>query len=108
VYARTVGGRAFPAIPAQLVREGDLVRVTVVNRGRDTHPWHLHDHTVLVPARDGTAPSGSPLWLDTFDVRSGEVWEVAFRAANPGVWMNHCHNLAHADQGWPRICGTRA
>ncbi|WP_281178521.1 multicopper oxidase domain-containing protein [Streptosporangium amethystogenes] len=36
---------------------------------------------------------------DTFDVRPGEVWEVAFRAANPGVWMNHCHNLAHADQG---------
>jgi FtsP/CotA-like multicopper oxidase with cupredoxin domain len=36
---------------------------------------------------------------DTFDVRSGEVWEVAFRAANPCVWMNHCHNLAHADQG---------
>ncbi|WP_440098830.1 multicopper oxidase domain-containing protein [Streptosporangium sp. H16] len=30
--------------------------------------------------------------------RPGEVWEVAFRAADPGVWMNHCHNLAHADQ----------
>ncbi|MGS2648389.1 multicopper oxidase domain-containing protein [Streptosporangium sp. LJ11] len=27
------------------------------------------------------------------------MWEVAFRAVDPGVWMNHCHNLAHADQG---------
>ncbi|MEU8205171.1 multicopper oxidase domain-containing protein [Streptosporangium sp. NPDC049046] len=31
-------------------------------------------------------------------MRPGEVWEVAFRAANPGVWMSHCHNLAHASQ----------
>jgi FtsP/CotA-like multicopper oxidase with cupredoxin domain len=24
---------------------------------------------------------------------------VAFRADNPGVWMNHCHNLDHATAG---------
>jgi FtsP/CotA-like multicopper oxidase with cupredoxin domain len=24
---------------------------------------------------------------------------VAFRADNPGFWMNHCHNLSHADKG---------
>ena len=32
-------------------------------------------------------------------MRPGEVWEVAFQARNPGVWMNHCHNLPHQDQG---------
>ncbi|WP_433541263.1 multicopper oxidase family protein [Streptosporangium sandarakinum] len=99
LYAHTVNGRAFPSIPTQVVRDGELIRFTVVNRSRDTHPWHLHGHRVLVLSRDGRATSGSPLWLDTFDVRPGEVWEVAFRAANPGLWMNHCHNLAHADQG---------
>ncbi|MFC4588208.1 multicopper oxidase family protein [Sphaerisporangium corydalis] len=99
LYAQTVNGRAFPSIPTQMVREGDLVRFTVVNRGGDTHPWHLHGHTILVLSRDGRRPAGSPLWLDTFDVRPGEVWEVAFRAGNPGMWMNHCHNLAHADLG---------
>ncbi|GAA3839088.1 hypothetical protein GCM10022226_71690 [Sphaerisporangium flaviroseum] len=99
LYAHTVNGHAFPSIPTQIVREGDLVHVTVVNRGRETHPWHLHGHTVLVLARDGRATTGSPLWLDTFDVQPGEVWQVAFRAGNRGVWMNHCHNLAHADQG---------
>ncbi|MFJ2031060.1 multicopper oxidase family protein [Streptosporangium sp. NPDC087985] len=99
MYAYTVNGHAFPSIPTQVVGDGDLVRFTVVNRGRDTHPWHLHGHRVLVLSRDGHAPTGSPLWLDTFDVRPGEVWEVAFRAANPGLWMNHCHDLSHADQG---------
>jgi FtsP/CotA-like multicopper oxidase with cupredoxin domain len=98
-YAHTVNGRGHPAIPEQLVAEGDLVKFTVVNRSLETHPWHLHGHPVLILSRDGTPSSGSLLWVDTFDVRPGEVWEVAFEATNPGVWMNHCHNLPHADQG---------
>jgi len=94
MFAQTVNGAGYPNIPDQRVREGDLVRVTVVNRSIETHPWHLHGHRVLV-----LGTTGSPLWLDTFDVRPGEVWRVAFRADNPGIWMNHCHNLDHARQG---------
>jgi FtsP/CotA-like multicopper oxidase with cupredoxin domain len=93
-FAHTINGLGYPNIPDERVREGDLVRFTIVNRGTETHPWHLHGHRVLV-----LGTTGSPLWLDTFDVRPGEVWRVAFRADNPGVWMNHCHNLDHAEQG---------
>jgi FtsP/CotA-like multicopper oxidase with cupredoxin domain len=75
------------------------VKFTVVNRSLEIHPWHLHGHPVLILSKDGTPSSGSPLWVDTFDVRPGEVWEVAFQASNPGIWMNHCHNLPHAHQG---------
>ena len=98
-YAQTVNGRAFPYVPDEVVDEGDVVSLTVVNRSRETHPWHLHGHRVLVISRDGRRPTGSPLWLDSVDVRPGEVWRVAFRAGNPGVWMNHCHNLDHAAAG---------
>jgi FtsP/CotA-like multicopper oxidase with cupredoxin domain len=98
-YAQAVDGRGYPSIPDQLVAEGDLVRFTVVNRSLETHPWHLHGHPVLIVSRDGTRFSGSPVWVDTFDVRPGEVWEVAFQADNPGIWMNHCHNLPHQAQG---------
>jgi FtsP/CotA-like multicopper oxidase with cupredoxin domain len=98
-YAHTVNGQGHPSIPDQLVAEGDLVRFTVVNRSLETHPWHLHGHPVLILSRDGTPSSGSPLWVDTFDVRPGEVWEVAFKATNLGIWMNHCHNLPHMHQG---------
>ncbi|MEV0663099.1 multicopper oxidase family protein [Actinomadura luteofluorescens] len=98
-YAQTVNGRGHPSIPDQLVRNGDIVRFTVVNRSLETHPWHLHGHPVLVLSRNGTRSTGSPLWVDTFDVQPGETWEVAFRATNPGIWMNHCHNLPHAHQG---------
>jgi FtsP/CotA-like multicopper oxidase with cupredoxin domain len=98
-YAQTVNGRGHPSIPDQLVAEGDLVRFTVVNRSLETHPWHLHGHSVLILSRDGKPSTGSPLWMDTFDVRPGQVCEAAFAATNPGIWMNHCHNLPHADQG---------
>jgi FtsP/CotA-like multicopper oxidase with cupredoxin domain len=98
-YAQTVNGKAFPDIPALPVRTGELVELTVVNRSTETHPWHLHGHRILVVSRDGQAPTGTPLLMDSFDVRPGEVWRVVFRADNPGLWMNHCHNLAHADKG---------
>ncbi|KAF2420666.1 multicopper oxidase family protein [Microbacterium sp. B35-30] len=97
-YAYTVNGAVYPHIAPTVVAEGDVVRVTVVNRGFETHPMHPHGHTVRVLSVDGVAPA-SPLWLDTFDVGPGEVWEVAFVADNPGIWMDHCHNLDHAALG---------
>ena len=33
--------------------------------------------------------------LDAHD----ETYEVAFVADNPGLWMDHCHNLPHAAEG---------
>jgi FtsP/CotA-like multicopper oxidase with cupredoxin domain len=98
-YAHTVNGAADPDIPAQVVRRGETVRFTIVNRSLAVHPWHLHGYHVLVLSRNGRPVRGSPLWLDSFDVRPGEVWQVAFRAGNPGMWAKHCHNLPHADQG---------
>ncbi|MGW9631054.1 multicopper oxidase family protein [Agromyces sp. NPDC055520] len=98
-YAYTVNGQVFPHIEPITVHEGDLVRITVVNRGFDVHPMHVHGHHVLVLSRDGVAATGAPLRLDTVDVRPGEVWEVALRADNPGIWMDHCHDLEHAAQG---------
>jgi FtsP/CotA-like multicopper oxidase with cupredoxin domain len=60
---------------------------------------HLHGHHVLVLSRDGVPASGSPWWSDTLNVRPGESYVVAFRADNPGLWMDHCHNLKHAADG---------
>ncbi len=97
--AQTINGDVHPFVPPISVRAGDLLRLTVVNRGGDTHPMHPHGHRVLVESRNGEPVSGSPLWLDTFDVQPGEVWTVLLRADNPGIWMAHCHNLEHATQG---------
>jgi FtsP/CotA-like multicopper oxidase with cupredoxin domain len=98
-FAQTVNGDVHPFVPPITVREGELVRLTVVNRGGDTHPMHPHGHRVLIESRNGVPVTGSPLWLDTFDVQPGEAWTVLLRADNPGIWMAHCHDLEHATEG---------
>src|SRR5437667_7257936 len=35
----------------------------------------------------------------SLDVDPGQRYELAFRAVNPGIWMDHCHNLRHASEG---------
>ncbi|WP_432033059.1 multicopper oxidase domain-containing protein [Streptomyces antibioticus] len=95
----TVNNAVYPDIPSLLVGEGDLVRVTFLNRSLDDHPMHLHGHRMLVLTRDGERADGSPWWTDTLNVAPGERYEVAFRADNPGVWADHCHNLDHARDG---------
>ncbi|MFC8039079.1 multicopper oxidase family protein [Paenarthrobacter sp. NPDC057355] len=98
-YAFTVNGAAYPLVPSMEVAEGDTVKVTVVNRTAEPHPMHPHGHHVEVLSRNGVAPRGSPLVLDTVEVLPGEVWEVLLVADNPGIWMDHCHNLDHAAEG---------
>ncbi|WP_024819798.1 multicopper oxidase family protein [Arthrobacter sp. 31Y] len=98
-YAFTVNGAAYPLVPSIEVAEGDTVKITVVNRTSEPHPMHPHGHHVQVLSRNGVVPSGSPLSLDTVDVLPGEVWELLLHADNPGIWMDHCHNLDHAAEG---------
>lgn len=95
----TINGHVFPDLPMFLVSEGDVVRMTISNSSGSAHPMHLHGHHVLVLSRDGVMATGSPWWTDSLEVSDGETYEVGFVADNPGVWLDHCHNLPHADQG---------
>lgn len=98
-YHYTINGAVFPDTPMLMVREGDLVKVRFVHQGLSVHPMHLHGHHVLVLERNGERPKGSPLWTDTVNQLPGDVVQVGFTANNPGIWMDHCHNLDHAAAG---------
>jgi FtsP/CotA-like multicopper oxidase with cupredoxin domain len=95
----TVNGHMYPDVPMFVVAEGDVVRMRVENRSGESHPMHLHGHHAVVLARDGVAATGSPWWVDSLDVGDGESYDIAFVADNPGIWMDHCHNLPHAAEG---------
>jgi FtsP/CotA-like multicopper oxidase with cupredoxin domain len=99
-YAWAVNGLTYPRMPMMMVDSGDLVRVRLVNRTTANHPMHLHGHRVLVLSRNGRAATGAPWWSDTLNVAPGDDYVVAFRADNPGIWMNHCHDLRHAADGF--------
>ena len=98
-YGTLINGRMAPSVPTLMVGEGDRVRVRIVNRSVMDHPMHLHGHRILVLSRNGTPSTGGPWWTDTLNVGPGQVFEVAFTADNPGIWMDHCHNLEHAAAG---------
>jgi FtsP/CotA-like multicopper oxidase with cupredoxin domain len=98
-FSDTFDGMASPNIPPIQVREGDLVRLHIVNRSPKFHPIHIHGHVFSLLARNGRPLSGSPVHVDAILVSPGETWDVAFKADNPGIWMLHCHVLGHAVAG---------
>ncbi|TCO47113.1 FtsP/CotA-like multicopper oxidase with cupredoxin domain [Kribbella antiqua] len=95
----TINGHKFPDVPMYMVAEGDIVRMTISNTSGQAHPMHLHGHHAVVLSRNGVASTGSPWWIDTLEVGNDETYEIAFAADNPGLWMDHCHNLPHASEG---------
>jgi FtsP/CotA-like multicopper oxidase with cupredoxin domain len=95
----TVNGEMFPDVPMYVVREGDVVVMRIHNGTSEDHPMHLHGHHAVVLSRDGVEATGSPWWVDSLAVDPDETYEVAFLADNPGLWMDHCHNLPHAKEG---------
>lgn len=95
----TINGHLFPDMPMFMVSEGDVVVFKVENGSDDAHPMHLHGHHAVVLSRNGEPATGSPWWVDSLEVRTGESYEIAFVADNPGLWMDHCHNLPHAAEG---------
>jgi FtsP/CotA-like multicopper oxidase with cupredoxin domain len=95
----TINGHLFPNVPMFVVRERDVALVHIENRSSEVHPMHLHGHRMVVLARDGVAATGSPWWVDSLNVAANESYDVAFVADNPGIWMDHCHNLKHAADG---------
>lgn len=95
----TVNGGMYPDVPMFMVAEGDVVRMRIVNTSGEVHPMHLHGHHAVVLSRNGIRASGSPWWVDSLNIEDGETYEIAFVADNPGIWMDHCHNLRHAREG---------
>lgn len=98
-FTDTFNGVASPFAPPIRVREGDLVRLHIVNSSPKSHPIHIHGHVFTILARNGRPLTGSPVHVDAVLVSPNETWDVAFRADNPGIWMLHCHVLGHAAAG---------
>ena len=98
-YWWTINGGMWPDVPMFMVRKGDVVKFRIENHSGEAHPMHLHGHHALVTARNGKPVKGGPLWVDTIEVAADQTIDLVFRADNPGVWMDHCHELPHATEG---------
>lgn len=82
-----------------IIKEGDVVRYTFVNKTMMHHPMHLHGHYFRVINKFGER---SPL-KHTVDVPPHTTRTIEFYADEPGEWMLHCHNLYHQKTGMARV-----
>lgn len=97
----TLNGLAFPDTKPLEVKQGDRVRIRLINASASTtHPIHLHGHQFKIVAEDGNpVPEAAQLTKNTLSLNPGETYDIELTANNPGVWAFHCHELHHAGSG---------
>jgi manganese oxidase len=92
----TLNGKAGPASTPLIVKQGDRVRVRIVNLGMDHHPVHLHGFTFWETGREG-ARQPEAIWPrgNTTLVGVAQARDIEFVADRAGDWMLHCHLPHH-------------
>jgi len=91
-----MNGKAGPDITPLVVRQGDRVRIRLINLGMDHHPIHLHGHTFQVTGTEaGRIPESAQYPSNTVLVGVAQARDIEFVANNPGSWMLHCHLPHH-------------
>ena len=101
-----VNGEAYPDAPAVTVRQGDTVRLRLVNASaEETHVMHLHGYTFRIVARDGN-DLPQPERANTVMLGASQTADIEFVANNPGTWMLHCHIMDHTVNPGPGSEGS--
>ena len=92
----TINGKAGPATTPLIVKQGERVRLRVVNLGMDHHPMHIHGHQFYVTGTEGgRIPEMGWYPGNTVLVGVAQARDVEFEAIYPGNWMFHCHLPHH-------------
>jgi manganese oxidase len=92
----TINGKAAPATTPLLVKQGERVRIRMVNLGMDHHPIHIHGHQFYVTGTEGgRIPESAWYPGNTVLVGVAQARDIEFDAVYPGDWMLHCHLPHH-------------
>ena len=92
----TMNGKAGPATTPMIVKQGERVRIRLVNLGMDHHPIHLHGVQFDITGTEGGRVPRSA-WYPTNTVLVGvaQAKDIEFDAIYPGDWIFHCHLPHH-------------
>ena len=93
-----INGEEHPRDPLFTWRQGETVRITIVNNLGPEHPFHLHGQFFQV-LLGGSVPGPQTGLKDTVLVPGVETVQILATMDNPGRWMVHCHILEHAHLG---------
>jgi hypothetical protein len=92
----TINGKAAPATTPMIVKQGERVRIRMVNLGMDHHPIHIHGHQFYVTGTEGgRIPQSAWYPGNTALVGVAQARDIEFDAVYAGDWMLHCHLPHH-------------
>ncbi|HEX8353983.1 MAG TPA: copper oxidase [Pyrinomonadaceae bacterium] len=92
----TINGRSGPHSTPMIVRQGERVRIRMINMGMDHHPMHIHGNQFYVTGTEGgRAPESTWFPHNTVLVGVAQARDIEFDAVYPGDWMLHCHLPHH-------------
>ncbi|HEY7912533.1 MAG TPA: copper oxidase, partial [Blastocatellia bacterium] len=92
----TINGKAAPATTPMIVKQGERVRIRMVNLGMDHHPIHIHGHQFYVTGTEGgRIPESAWFPGNTVLVGVAQARDIEFDAVYAGDWMLHCHLPHH-------------
>jgi hypothetical protein len=92
----TINGKVGPATTPMLVKQGERVRLRMVNLGMDHHPIHLHGHQFQVVGTEaGRIPPSAWEPGNTVLLGVAQARDLEFEAEYLGDWMVHCHLPHH-------------
>lgn len=81
-----VNGKSAPDIPPLELRKGELVRLRLLNAGKEAVPLHLSGHILEIVSTNGSDPLEPHVFRDTIVLQPGDRVDANFVADNPGVW----------------------
>jgi FtsP/CotA-like multicopper oxidase with cupredoxin domain len=94
-FAWSFDGLKFSQAKPMHFRQGERLRMRLVNDTMMNHPIHLHGMWSEMESPDGAFQ----VRKHTVNVQPGQQVSYAVTANNPGRWAFHCHMLYHMEAG---------
>ena len=94
-----INGKSYPSTVGEhghlRIRQGEYIRIRLINGGISDHHMHLHGHQFWKVAEDGN-PLPQPIKLNTVPVTPGKTVDIIVYGDNPGFWDFHDHKEIHS------------
>ncbi len=87
----TVNGKSYPVTPNLYIKEGENIRVRLINAGGEEHFLHLHGHDFWLVCDDGL-PIPQPWQMNTLRLSPGKTLDIIIEGKNRGIWTFHDHD----------------
>ena len=106
----TINGRSAPYMTPLVVKQGERVRIRIVNFSViDHHPMHLHGLTFWITGTEaGRIPDTAWIPSNNVLVAVAQSRDIEFVANNPGDGVMHCHMFHHMMNFMSSMAGPMA